>query len=467
MTVPGADSFVANGVVVHNCGKTKISLDLVQSRGLRALVLVPFSTNIGGWKEETELHAPGLQFAGLDGSRAERERALRDPANDVTAVTYAGLLSLVCDRVKKGGDEKGLKFNAKKVDELARLFGIVIPDECSAIRNAETLIFRVLRRVRKRVRHFYLLSGTPFDRRPDQLWPQFYLLDQGETLGESQGLMREAWFSATHGYWGGTTYKLMKSRTDEFRQRLRNRSVRYESRECLDLPEAVGGVLADRFMIRKVRWPEEAWTYYEKLLAKLAAERGEGERKDTFIRMRQVASGYLPVKSESGEVTVIRFERAPKLDALIELLGELDPDHKVIVYNHYRLTGELVAARLSREGIPTLRVYSETPRKSAVVNQWKNDKETRVLLGSLSIAYGLNLQKTCNQLIVYESPTAWNDRVQLEKRINRDGQTKPTFCWDLATENSVELRILKALREGQDLFDELMRAKDPRKLLES
>jgi len=450
-------------------GKSKVGIDLVQSRDERALVLVPFSTNVGAWLDEVAIHSD-LRAVGLDySSRAKRLAGFFEGDAAVTVITYAGFLALVCDRDQNPDPKarkRGLQFNPKLIREVGRRFGVVILDECSEIRSHDTLSFRVLRALRKYVSRFYLLSGTPFDRDPQQLWPQFYLMDRGEALGESLGLMREAFFTAKDQYWGGTKYTLKAKRADELARRVRHRSIRYEQRECFDLPEHVGGLLGERYIVRKVEWRPSTWAYYEKLLEQLKAARENPELKEnSWIRMRQVASGYLPVDEDDGTQTIIRFEENPKLDALVALLSELDLDRKTIVFNWYRLSGDLVAERLKKEGVPFLRVYSKTPHKSAVIERFRDDPEPRVLLGSRSICFGVNVQSVASRIVVYESPTSTIDRAQLEKRISRLGQTERTFVWDLVTENSIEPRILRSLREGQDLFDQLMKTRDPEAIL--
>ena len=64
-------------------------------------------------------------------------------------------------------------------------FPIVVLDELSSFKSAQAKHFKALRRVRGRIRRIIGLTGTPRPNGIEDLYPEVYLLDQGERLGRT------------------------------------------------------------------------------------------------------------------------------------------------------------------------------------------------------------------------------------------------------------------------------------------
>ena len=64
-------------------------------------------------------------------------------------------------------------------------FPIVVIDELSSFKNQQAKRWKALRRVRGRIRRVIGLTGTPRPNGIQDLWPEVYLLDQGERLGRT------------------------------------------------------------------------------------------------------------------------------------------------------------------------------------------------------------------------------------------------------------------------------------------
>jgi SNF2 family DNA or RNA helicase len=168
---------------------------------------------------------------------------------------------------------------------------------------------------------------------------------------------------------------------------------------------------------------------------------------------------------KEGETTYnIEFSSNPKLDALMELLKEIPETSKVIVFNEFITSGDIICEALKQKGIKHVRVYSKTSDKVAAVEQFQDDPDCKILVGSRSVCYGLNLQ-VANYIIVFESPDSTIKRTQLERRIRRSGQTKKTYIYDLVVKGSIDEKVLRSLRSGKSLIQELIGSEDPATLL--
>lgn len=448
-------------------GKTKLSLDLVRwlaeadlARG--ALVCVPGVTHVDGWLEEGELHAPGILLRGVhQNTRAKRMEQFELEA-DAHVITYAGLMSFMCVR---GTDRKGkpcMVPNHAALKELGKRTNTLVLDESTTIGGNTSTTFSMLRSLRKHVKRCYILTGTPFSRDPSPLWAQMYLADQGETLAKHINVFRSAFFKEETSHFSPwPTYKFDKSKKHQLNRMLRHHSVRYTDEEVDDLPTQVGGLLGERFMVRKVRTDPETQRYYDKVHDELVEAKGNYNAvKSAYIRMRTLSVGWLGVVDPQGDRIEFEFKNNPVLDAMEQLLAaDIPQDRKVIVSYYYHGTGSIIEKRLKKNRTSYARLDGHTSDKRAALRSWKQGNK-RVLLASYTIAYGLNLQKACNHLVIVESTSDVKARRQLEKRLRRPGQTRKVFVWDIVREDTLGPRVLRSLRNGNDLYEDVMGGKE-------
>jgi SNF2 family DNA or RNA helicase len=446
-------------------GKTKVSLDLFQYRlkegtAKRALVLVPFSTNVFAWEMECEKHAPRVRAVGMTGTRVERLNKLYDLENQIVIMTYAAMRRMAS--VVKG---KKLVFDRASFRESLGSFDFVIYDESTEIKGHQTLTARIGRRLLKSTSYRYALTGLPFGRNPEDLWSQFYSVDGGETLGETLGLFRAAFFREEErsiSYQEGDRRVSFKKKDYIFVPRkkkllgrmIQHRSIRYSDEETMDLPSIVGGISGGKgFMIRPVKLPAEARAYQRNLIKELDKARGNFKLlKGAFVRMRQLASGFLPYLDPEGERREIVFKENPKLESFLSLVREIPEDRRIIVFNEFKRSGAMLLKGLRDEGFEAERIYSGTAGANQIKYMEAFDAgDLRILIGSRKIAFGLNLQ-IANYGIFYESPVSPILRKQMERRMKRPGQKRKMFLWDLVVQGSVEERILDFLRMGKNLF---------------
>jgi len=430
-------------------GKSKVSLDLFRNRRRagqvrRMLVLVPNIVNLGAWEEEAHKHAPDASVVTIDQSGQRRVAALLGE-DEIAVMTYQGLVSM-----------------AKTIepDEIARHFEMLVLDECTAVKNANTKAFRILRKMRKRIEFCYGLTGTPFDKNPIDLWSQFFLVDKGDTLGETLGLFRAAFFRKEQGYFGGTKYAFKQAMKKKLARRLANRSVRYSEAECQDLPPAVGGI-GNELMLVPVEIPSAALPYYEAIHSELRKARGDHQLVDNaYARMRMVSSGWLGARTDDGEKVEITFPENPVADAVLDLLNKIPASEKVIVVAYFQTTCALLLERIRAAGHRATIVNGALTKKQKLANleKFRQDSKMRVLVASTAISKGVNLQAASRFMVFAESPDSTIERSQMEARIRREGgEGKPCYYYDVVARPKkragVAERILESLTTGRDLHE--------------
>lgn len=443
------------GLLDMGAGKSAIALSSFRWRkdrgdAKRMLITVPFAANIGAWEDEARIHAPDLTFAGVypDVKKEQRLQVLLGDA-DVVAVTHAGLARILTQGKGKGA------IHLPTLKKVGGAFQFLVHDESSLLGGVQSLYFQIARRLRKFCPYTYGLTGTPFNSDPQGAWAQFAVCDGGETLGETLGLFREAFFECTRNRWGGYEYKFDRAKELLLHLRFRHRAIRYAEEEMNELPEKVGGI--DKPMLVPVRLTTAAFRYQEQLLAEFKKARGDHKMmKSAYVRMRCLASGYLPLVSaeDPKNKTYIDFTENPKLDALDGLLDQLEGKSVIIVHT-YRRTGKLITKHLAKKKHKYAWVYGGTTDKRAELARFTSGK-AKILVCSRSAAFGLNLQQACARMIFFETPDDVAGRKQMEKRIHRPGQNERCYYWDIVLTGSIDQRIMESLREGKELFDVLM-----------
>lgn len=438
-------------------GKSKMALDVVRAwrdlrRIRRALVLVPGSANVVTWLEEGGIHAPDLRVDGLlpnDGPDL-RARKLRGPA-DVLVVTYAGLLAAVCDKPPSGA-AKGHGYARNRTAERALVdslgFGALIADESTLVRNHKGLHHRVCYSLARRMFAVYALTGTPFGRDPSELWAQMRVVDDGEALGASLGLLRAAFYDEGEDpVTGFPRYTLRKREAANIRRLWRSAAIRYRDVECADLPP----LLRSR---RHVLLPPPAYKAYTAALDGIA--RGDADVAGGWHDARRAASGYRVDNSTPAGYRP--YPGVGKPEALLELLDETAD--KALVFFDYTLTGRLLADKLKAAGIPYRVIEGEQSASSAAAIDALRSGAARVLLiQNQAGGYGLNLQ-AANLVVYYESPTSPVIRRQTEKRAHRLGQTRRVRLVDLVARGTFESRLLDALDADLNLFSRVINGEE-------
>jgi SNF2 family DNA or RNA helicase len=206
--------------------------------------------------------------------------------------------------------------------------------------------------------------------------------------------------------------------------------------------------------------------YYQVELTKLRKARGNWrEIKASFIRMRQLSSGFLGLKNdETGERAEIEFPENPKIDELLNIIDAMPTDAKIIVFHEYVLTGKRISQALKAAKIPHARLYGGQKNPKHELRKFQTDPACKaIVINNHSGSMMLNLQ-AANYVAFVESSVRPIIRMQAERRARRGGQiAKRVFIYDIVAKtpsgNSVDEKILAWLAEGKNLMRDVLAAK--------
>lgn len=144
---------------------------------VKVLVIAPLRVAEDTWTREIEKwdHLNHLRISKVLGSAATRRKALKADA-DIYVINRENVEWIV--------NEYGSKWP----------FDTVVIDELSSFKNSKSKRFRALKRVRPMMKRVVGLTGTPAPNSLMDLWPQMYLIDQGERLGKTITGYRDRYF---------------------------------------------------------------------------------------------------------------------------------------------------------------------------------------------------------------------------------------------------------------------------------
>lgn len=446
-------------------GKTFLSLSLMKYFKKTGdtkcnLVLVPNKINKYEWAEEGfAKHTPSMQCVVLQGSTVGKWKALEEnPRADAFVETYMGFVRMCCDLKKVKRKRKGkavtiskLVPNKTKIRKLMQRFDGVYLDESTYVKNKAALPWRLCNQLSKSANCFFILTATPFGRDITDAWAQTFLVDRGETLGETLGLFRQAFLEEKELYWGGKEYKVTKEGKRAFSRRLDNISIAYPADETV-MPHLTR---VPKYAVL----PEDAEQYLDR--AKEAMKQAKGDfqaLKNAFLRLRQISSGFVGFKDdETGDRAKFVFNHNPKLDLLEALVTTFKPKHKFIVFHEFQYSAKVISDKLTELGIGHVLINGKSKKSDEARAAFKNDPKVQALVLSNSAGgYGLNLQ-FAKYGIYYESPVGAILRKQTEKRFDRQYSLhKNVILFDLIVRGTADQSILNFHAEGRSLWKAIL-----------
>lgn len=449
-------------------GKTLLSISLalyfrkLTGKPLRFLVLVPNKSNKEEWALEVEKHTKSLSTLVLSGSTDEKWAALLASDAPIVVETYAGWMHMCSVKkevmVRKKKKNKMI-LNASRVKKFVKIFDGLVMDESIKIQNKKSLPFRAARQMAKKDDVIlFELNGTPFGRDPEAIWAQMFLLDRGHSLGQTLGLYRSAFYNENVNYFGHYERTFKKTMQGKLHRFINHKTIEFEAKEA-DLPKTVQ-------IVRKIRLPTDAESYYEAAEKELVANHGNYvASKNAFMRMRQISSGWIGYHDdESGKKASFQFSSNPKLEHLLADIDLIYEKHKFIIFHEFIFTGQIIYKELEKMGIRFGHIYGGTKDadQKLIRRDFDRDPKTRgLLLNNAAGGFGLNLQ-TASYGLHFESPVSPIMRRQTERRYQRQHSPhKTVFQYDYLVAGTYDETIRRWHKEGADLLDAVLRGKLP------
>ena len=327
-------------------------------------------------------------------------------------------------------------------------------DESTTIKNPTAKRTKNILKIADLAKYRRILTGSPVTKSPLDLYSQCEFLDPYHLGHQSYYSFRARYANMIDRNFGGRRVQIVGSyrRLPELTEKLEKFSYRVLKEDCLDLPPKV-------FTKRIIELTDEQKKVYAQMKREAVAEL-EGKVMSTMnvmtqlMRLHQVTCGHF--KADDDTITEIKNNR---IDSLLQLLEETEG--KVIIWENYRADIKNIVAALKKAyGEASTVEYhggvDPTLRQDNIAQFQQKNSPTRYFVGNAQTGgYGITLT-AANTVVYYSNSYDLEKRLQSEDRAHRIGQTGSVTYVDLMAENTIDERIVKALRKKINLANEIM-----------
>ena len=310
-------------------------------------------------------------------------------------------------------------------------FRIVVIDELSSFKSAQAKRWKALRRVRGRIDRLIGLTGTPRPNGLEDLWPEVYLLDQGERLGRTITAFRSRFLvpDKMNGHIV-YSYRPKEGAEDEVYTRLADICMSIRKEDVLSLPGQIYEDIeleAPAALLKKYKQFER-----DKVLECLDAE-GEivaGTAAALTNKLLQFANGA--IYDMDGQVHQLHDIKLDALEELVEAAG----GEPVLVLYAYQHDADRIRERIKCRALDT----------SEDIDAWNRGEIPVALAHPASVGHGLNLQDGGHILIWFGLTWSLELYQQANERLNRPGQKNVCRVYHLILKGTHDARVLQALK---------------------
>lgn len=366
--------------------------DYLMKRGLvkRVLVICPLSIMKSAWQADLFKFALHRTVDVAYGS-ADKRRGIINNGAEYVIINFDGV-EIVKKDIINGG------------------FDLVVVDEASAYKNAQTNRWKALREIMDKVKGLWMLTGTPAAQSPVDAYGLAKLVNP-TGVPKFYGQFRDSVM------WKITRYKWApKMNATTVVHAALQPAIRFEKKDCIDLPP-VTHVFRDAPLT-----PQQSKYYRDLKKQALIAAGGEevsAVNAATMVnKLLQIACGS--AYTDSGQV--LDFDVSNRLKVVQEVIDETT--NKALVFVPFTNTIELLKQYLTNNGVSceVINGAVSVNRRSEIVRDFQETDNVKVLIIQPQAAsHGLTL--TAADTIIWYAPcTSVETYLQANARIDRPGQ---------------------------------------------
>ena len=346
--------------------------------------------------------------------------------------------------------KKGLEAARQFLNVKKTLFAV---DESTTIKNPGAKRTKNILGLSKLAKYRRILTGSPVTKSPLDLYTQCLFLDEYLLNHSSYYSFRTRYAIMRTANFNGRSVQLVVGyhNLDELAEKLKPFSYRVLKDDCLDLP-------AKTFMKRVIQLTPEQKKVYSQMKSMALAELN-GKMITTvnvitqLMRLQQITCGHF--KADDGSMQEIKNNR---ITELMDLLEEVEG--KAVIWAHWRHDIATIVREIEKEYPGSVVTYygdtTVEDRQKAIKKIQDPESKVRFLVGTPQTAgYGITLTGA-STMIYYSNGYDLEKRQQSEARIDRIGQKKPMTYIDILAEDTIDEKIVKALRKKVNIATEIM-----------
>lgn len=431
--------FHSGGVALlmeQGCGKTITSVGITGAlykagRITKVLIVAPLSI-LSVWEDEFEKFADfPYTLTVLKGTGKKKQEQLQNVSDEglqIVVINYESAWRMEKDIIAWGPD-------------------LVIADEAHKMKEARTNQSKGMHSIGAHANYRLLLTGTVINNKELDVFSQYKFVEP-RIFGNSFFTFRNRYFDM--GGYGGYIPIFKQSMADDFLKRMHAIAFRVTKDECLDLPEITEEV-------RRIELEPKAMKIYSELEKESFTELTNSEVSAVnvltkLLRLCQVTGGHLT--DDEGDSNLVS---TAKLEALTDIVESSVEDNKKIVIMA-RFIPELndIQQMLDKKGIGYAVIRGGVKDRDEQIRRLQEDPDCMVFVGQIAAA-GLGLTLTAaSTMVFYSLDYSMSNFEQAKARIHRISQRENCHYIYLVAKNTVDVKVLRALRNKVNLAKALV-----------
>lgn len=443
-------------------GKTPTTIELMRriftehQRPLRTLILCPYIV-VKNWNREIGIFsacAPFVQV--LTGPTKKRIKQYEEGVRQGKTIFITNIEALATG--------EGLLWKTKtrgktEIRVPAQDWEMVIIDEAHRIKSPSSASFKMAVKLGDKAYFKYILTGTPIANNEMDIWALFRFLDGGATFGKSFNAFKTEWFVDKNAGMPEAIrfpkWVIKPGSSERISELIYKKAYRVVKDDCMSLPPLVKKQIACDMSPKQRKAYDDMKRDFIAYLESGAAVATLAITK--ALRLQQIASGFAKLEDES----IVRFDDAPRLDVLAELLTDLPG--KVIVWAVFKENYAAIAKVCEKLGRSyTFITGEQTPKEKdqAELDFTKGDKD--ILIANPGAGgTGVNLVEAPNAVWFSRGFKA-TDRWQAIARNHRGGseQHEKITMYDIVADDCIDGHVLAALDNKESIAEGILGWKD-------
>ena len=432
-------------------GKSKVLIDNIAmlynaGRINGALIVAPKGVYKNWYDQEIPNHMPDYVPKKMGLWRTDPN------AKDLKPMFSTGAeLHILIMNVEAFSTKKGLQFAHKFLSSHDALMGV---DESTTIKNPSAKRTKNILSLRSLTKYRRILTGSPVTKSPLDLFSQCNFLDPWLLDQSSYYSFRTRYAICRKIQVHGRQVEIVVGYRNlgELSEKIKPFSDRVLKDDCLDLPKKT-------YLKRTIELSDDQKKVYKQMKQEaLAVLNGKMVTSATVItqlmRLHQITCGHFT--SDDGTIQEIKNNRIPQLMDILE-----EVEGKAVIWAHYRYDIEKIVEAISKKygnnSVVTYYGDTTTDERAAAIRKIQDpESPVRFIVGTPQTGgYGITLTGA-STMIYYSNGYDLEKRQQSEARIDRIGQEKPMTYIDIMAEDTVDMKIVKSLRQKVNIATEIM-----------
>jgi SNF2 family DNA or RNA helicase len=326
-------------------------------------------------------------------------------------------------------------------------------DESTTIKTPTSNRTKNILSLRKDCKYRRILTGSPVTKSPLDLFSQCQFLDPWLLDHQSYYTFRARYSICKKIQVNGRQVEIVVGYRNlaELSEKIKPFSRRILKEDCLDLP-------SKSYVKHYVELTKEQKKVYQQMKKEaIAFLDGKMQSSATvmtqLMRLHQITCGHFT--ADDGTIKDLPCSRLAELMSILE-----NVEGKSIIWSHYTHDVRRIIAEIKRvygdDAVVDYYGATDTDARSKNIKKFQTDPNCRFFVGTTHTGgYGITLTAGSN-MIYFSNGYDLEKRQQSEARIDRIGQTRKMTYIDIMSQDTIDERIVKALRNKVNIANTIM-----------